>query len=372
MSFHSYRGQASTRPQQAGGTWSQARTRHGQTSFDQHGRKFSFSADNKNGMPTSIISPDGWSAPWYADQQYLRVNPDNPSELYVDYPAMYAPRKAAISGYHKEAVRYAQRKSLPVPKKGGPYSVEITEAIGEPPRALELIAAAAQGHPWVLGFSETPDPRLVQFIEATSADLEAELDDFDFSPESYADIVRGAKPATRRATPARSQPKKFTSLAELEAAAAETESDEERDEREEMERAARENAIEELQGTGATAGDEDLEALGIVDDLASEPPETVPTNSEGDELDELLDLEEQHDAEARGGQRIDPRKQDIASRQVSRRPTQTAKRKHGGARSAGTTAAPEKPKASSGGKAWDPDKAKGKSLADGAKPYVGG
>jgi hypothetical protein len=387
VSFHSYRGQASaTRPQNVTAAWSQARTRHPQRSYDQHGRAWSYSADNKNGMPTSILSPE-FQAPWTPDQQYLRINPDNTTELYLDYPLMYRDRKAALKSFHKEAVRYAQRKGQPSPKMGQ-YTPEIVEAIGAPPRALELIAAAFQEHPWVLGTTPVEDPRLVQFLETTSPDLEAEIEEFDFSPESYAAAIAGKQPASRRARPV-TRPAatqiKTGSLTDLELAAAGIDADEQSA----MEAAARDAALEQLHGTAEGASDEDFGAMGLEDDVAGAPaPANMVAPDEGDEegiteddddvdeedeeLDRLMDIDEQHDPEARGGQRVHPRKTALAEKQGARRPSQTAvPRKRATARSAGKDAAPAPEKASRG-KAWDPDKAKGKSLADGAKPYTGG
>jgi hypothetical protein len=318
-------------------------------------------------MPASIISPD-FSAPWYPDAQYLFINGDNAAELYVDYPAMYRDRKAALAVYHRDAVRSAQRNKQPVPKLGH-YTDDIIEALGYPPRALEMIAAAAQGHPWVLGHVEAEDPRLVPYLEQTSVDLERELDEFDFGIDSYEDAIgqkRGTAP--RMAPNAPRKAKTYTSLAELEADA---------------------DALPVGEAVGEEEDDvieseETADAMAEFDDLGDDAVDSVPDEDEetgdtalvddDDEEDALEDLDETHDSEARGGRRVDPRKQEIAKRQDARRPTQTAKpRKTATQRSAGGSRAPEKEKAStrSTPRAFDREAHKGKSLADGARPFVG-
>ena len=109
-------GQVRSRPNRTR-RFSQDSTRHGIRLYDQHDREWSASAENRAGMPTGSINPT-FRAPWVPDQQYLIVNPENASELWIDYPRMYQDRKVAHEEYHQKAVKFCNSTSLPIPEFG--------------------------------------------------------------------------------------------------------------------------------------------------------------------------------------------------------------------------------------------------------------
>jgi hypothetical protein len=66
-----------------------------------------------------------FQAPFVPDQQYLIVNPDNTSELYIDYESMLRHRHMAMEAYHKTARAHgAPAEDSPAPSKGE-YSEEL-------------------------------------------------------------------------------------------------------------------------------------------------------------------------------------------------------------------------------------------------------
>lgn len=333
MSFHGFTGQRTGQAPQKQG-FSQASTRHTVISYDQDGRRFSWQADNHNGMPTSPLMPD-FSAPFLPDSQYLIVNPDNTNEVYVDYPAMYRDRAITLRAYHREATRWSVKHNRPAPKMGD-YSDELTEAIGRPPRALELVAAAAQKNPWVLGFSDVPDPRLTPFLEHTTTAIEEIMETFDFSEESYNDAVQG-RVGTQAKRQEKPRPRRYTSFANLA----------------ELEKAAGVSAED------AAGSDPVLEvAEAALEDAWNDMPDV---SDEPQEDEALYDIEDEADAEALGGRTVAPENTERAKRQAPRRATQTAvARKRGRQQSRVQRAEP--------GSAYDP--AKRPSIADGAKPYI--
>lgn len=195
MDTHQYRGKGRRRKTKRGG-FSQASTRRPITLYDQHGRQWSGQVSNKSGMPVGQVTPD-FSAPWYPDVQYLRVNPDNQAELWIDYASLVARRRGRLNSYHKIAREYCREKKLPAPDKGD-YNETITRAIGAPPKPIQPAIAAMQGkNKWILGLSDKVDPRLERFVTRIQA---VEVDEeFDFSdPEtSFEDAKRNTQQMIR-------------------------------------------------------------------------------------------------------------------------------------------------------------------------------
>lgn len=260
---------------------SQADMRRPALMHDQHGRQWSCSIENRSGMSTGLITND-FSAPWLPDQPYLVQNPENPSELWIDYRRMYLDRKHALASYHAIATQLAADKGWPIPSKGT-YAQEIRRVLGNPPLPLQPVKAAAQGNPWVLGFTDVPDPRLVEFIQPPETlDLDLE-DEEDYGEAGYEASVGGVAPSV---TPAVVDD--FTA-GEYGAAAQPAMGDEDFDE------------------LDAEDGDEDVSALlDLVDDEAES-------------------IEAAHDQPALGGRTVPAGKEAVAMRQAPRRPQSTAK-----------------------------------------------
>lgn len=267
--------------------YSQADFRHTGIATDQHGREWSCNIENSSGMPTGLICND-FRAPWLPEQQYLVINPLNPSDIWIDYRQMYLDRRSALVGYHDLAVQLSTEKSWPLPTKRGVYSTDVRRMLGRPPQPLEPVRAAAQNNPWILGFSEEIDPRLAEFVVIPDA-LDMEMDDgIDFSEDGYLDAIHGDE-AIERAPAVAEKPYRPAVMDETDF--------------EELDEIAEEAVPEE-------------EGASIDDDLPLEEEEPVET---------LLDeLEDGADAQALGGRTVgaSPAAAERAERQAPRRSAQ--------------------------------------------------
>lgn len=363
---HEFTGQRRRRKKRGSG-FSQAMTRREITLYDQHGREWSASVEQKSGMPTGMISPS-FEAPWRPDAQYLKVNPDNTSELYIDYETMYKRRRARLEQYHRDAVTKAAANKWPTPEKGK-YSQEVLETLGRPPKPLEPVAAAMQGHPWILGFSKTPDPRLVPFLHVNRREVTPEeIDGYDFGPDSYKRTVENLRKV--EVTEPDDDEGGDDELAAAEITPPATPR---------AQRAAQRLAQHEAPKPPAIAPAAQVPAAEVETEL-----ELLADGSDDDAtslLDGLTDeeeLEEAHDAQGLGGRRVRPQTTERVERQAPRRQTQSpVARKRGAHRGGGNPravakqakAAAKTPKSSKGARAgW---RAGRPSLADGAKPVVG-
>lgn len=269
--------------------------------------------DLKSGMPCGQIVPS-FQAPFVPDQQYLIVNPDNTSELYIDYESLLRHRHMAMESYHKTAVRMARQRKIAAPAKGE-YSDELLEVIGNAPKPVEPVIAAMQNNVYILGpdyardrgIRYVVDTRLEKFTEVrTETDRLLEEYDFGSAPDygTEGDVERiDITPSGRAAL----------------------ETDPETD-------------LEDEEG---------LEEM----DLGDGTDESSVDNM-------LNDLEDEFDGEAMGGRTVAPKNQDRAARQAPRRGNASAVRsRHGKARSQGGVTKSQR---------------EGRpSLADGAAPVIG-
>lgn len=272
-SGHSYNGRRGRRSRRSG-NFSQATYRRGITLHDQHGREWTAQVGTKTGMPTGIIQPS-FSAPWYPDHQYMRVNPENTSELFIDYEALLLRRRARLTDFHNLALDIARKKGLPLPAKVGEYSDELLGLLPGMPKPVQPIVAAMQGNEYILGLTTIVDERLRRFVQPSRDALLAEAEAMDFRPRSFAD----AKAAN---TTAAARPR-----AEV-----------------------RDVAASEAEASDAFS----------VDGAEHDVLEGLDAGEEGADLDGMLEaLDEEFDAEAVGGRTIAPHKQERAARQAPRR-----------------------------------------------------
>jgi len=181
---HSYRGGSAARTRRKRG-WSQASTRHDATALDQFDRQWSFQVDNKSGMPVTPLHAD-FQAPWMPDPQYMRVNPRNPAELYIDLEAMFRDLRVALARYHRGAIQWAKEHKVDAPTLGN-YSDTVRNGYGGPPRAIEPVVAAVQRNRWILGLTDVIDERLRPFVEvrATEDSFMAEYDFHDADDQTF-------------------------------------------------------------------------------------------------------------------------------------------------------------------------------------------
>lgn len=319
MTSHQFRGKPARRQRKRGG-FSQASTRRGITLYDQHGREWTAQVGLKSGRPTGQIEPN-FIAPWYPDQQYLRVNPENTSELFIDYMAMLARRRARRDQYHKAAVDFAREKKLEEPTLGQ-YPEAIRRSIGGSPKAIEPVVAAIQGNRYILGLTTVVDRRLERFVTVQRTD--AIVEEFDFHDDESGDA---------------------RSFASARAAAAKVR-----------------ERVRDLPAEPTPEAEEDLNDLELLDggtteDTVDELLDGLATEDLEDDDDE--DLDETFDPEATGGKTVAPGNEERVARQAPRRPQSSAKRaRHGANRGGGTDAQKTVQRAGR------------KTLADGAAPVI--
>lgn len=345
---------AKTRPVSKSSGNSQADQRRAHFMTDQHGRPWSCSIELKSGMPTGLIAND-FHAPWLPEQNALVVNPNNTSELWIDYGLMWRERMQALSAYHKNAVALAVDKNWPVPTKGV-YSNDFRRVLQDPPKPLQPVKAAAQENPWILGFTDVIDERLYEYVTPLE-DRDTDLDDGeDYSPDGFAEQV-----------------------AQQEGATLDDDAVEERGPRAPVPFVRPVLDLADMQddsvGDYRDGGDDD--GLGVQgtdtpsdeDDDAYAP--RFPAEEEGPEESALAVLDETHD-DGFAGRTIPPQKAALAHRQAPRSPSATSKtRKKGKSRgstgSKGRTMASLRQRQAAQGQTGT----SGKSLADGARPAVG-
>jgi hypothetical protein len=274
QSGHSYKGRRGRRSRRAG-AFSQATYRRPITLHDQHGREWTATVGTKTGMPTGIIQPS-FSAPWYPDHQYMKVNPENTSELFIDYESLLLRRRSRLADFHTLALDIARKKGIPLPAKVGEYTDELLGLLPGMPKPVQPVVAAMQGNEYILGLTNVVDERLRRYVQASRDVLLAEAEAMDFRPRSFADAkAENAKTANNTATPIEGAPV-FTP-AEANAHVVDV------------------DAFDELDAAGT---DEEVGAM--IEDLG-------------------VDLDEEFDAAAVGGRTIAPQKQERAARQAPRR-----------------------------------------------------
>lgn len=217
MRAHTFDGRLGPRSQRRQTGASQADNRRGFITYDQHGRPFDGVIELRSNAPTGPLHPK-FRAPFYPDPKFLKVNPDNNGEAYIDYPAWFRDRRQSEAEYHQRAVRLSNKKGWPEPKPGQ-YSEQVEEELGPLPShtASVLVAAAYQENPWLIGacqgcssrdgrtseflprFSHNcvcpdgfkayaPDPRLAKYL-ARPEDALVDSPTEDFSIDSYAEIT---------------------------------------------------------------------------------------------------------------------------------------------------------------------------------------
>jgi hypothetical protein len=177
--------------QNDGGGWSQADLRRPQYMNDQHGRRWFADIEKRSGYPTGVIRPR-FDAPWYPDQSALKIDPDTPNDIRIDYDALLAERLEGHREYHARAVEESASRRWTVPDEGETYSKELQLIVGKPPQPLEPIVAAMQLNSWILGFSKIADKRLTKFIvtqEGLRQQLFAKLPDLRDESRDDADDV---------------------------------------------------------------------------------------------------------------------------------------------------------------------------------------
>jgi hypothetical protein len=147
--------------------WSQRKYRRGQMFRDQHGRTYHAEIEIKTMDPCGLVEPQ-YQAPLVVPSMYLErsIDPERPYDLVINYDRWEADINEAreiwlSEGHTQSRVIYGEKYN-----PDEPFSLQVLSLIGPPPQHVEPVIAARQGNSWVLGLTQTPDPRLVKFFPA--------------------------------------------------------------------------------------------------------------------------------------------------------------------------------------------------------------
>lgn len=129
----------------------QAAGRRHQVAFDQHGRKWSFWVDKKTGFSCTTPSPQ-FRAPWYPPSDIIRIDPETPGAVKIDYDPLLLQRREAHAAFRRLMIQAANHFNVPNwnPDRDAP-TAQMKNDIGNPPLPIEPVLAAKAGNKFVLG-----------------------------------------------------------------------------------------------------------------------------------------------------------------------------------------------------------------------------
>lgn len=166
--------QASTSPYLPPEGWSQRKQRREvKRGRDEHGRPWHWTIENKTGDPTGLIQPL-FTAPYIPEQHYLRIDPDNPNRILIDYDRAIADIRLTRKEWDKAGRQRSQKLYGQKYNPKEDFTEEVLDIIGPPPQAWEPVLAAKQGNPWMLGKTTRVDIRLAKFFEPEDLDKDEE------------------------------------------------------------------------------------------------------------------------------------------------------------------------------------------------------
>lgn len=144
---------------------SQADQRRSQKMYDQHGREYFASIEKASGYPTGLISCL-YEAPVFPPQQYLKINPDKPQELTVDYEAWIRDLEEAHRGWKERMVQIGVLIHGSAFDSRRDLSPEVAFMVGPKPYPVEPVLACRQGSRWALGLSSEMPPEAHRWFPA--------------------------------------------------------------------------------------------------------------------------------------------------------------------------------------------------------------
>lgn len=167
------------------------------TMFDQHGRPWTTGVENETGDPCGVLVAR-FNAPWYPAQNYVGLDPRNPSRLRIAYEQMEADYREAYEAWERR-VRDEARK---LPGVDAQEAVEsppqmLLDIVGPPPPSILIPRAGIRGSRWLLGFtSEKPRWAVPLFPDVlTNPDRAFEGDEDDFDDVDDGDFQLGDEDA---------------------------------------------------------------------------------------------------------------------------------------------------------------------------------
>lgn len=143
----------------------------------ENGRPYYSVIELKTRQPVGPVMPLGWSAPFYAPQQYILQSigkvasvgssltegiPMNVTSdrFRIDYTAMKRDDTEATMAHWRLAVNEAASRDWPVPQMGAPMDRRLLAIVGPAPRSPKIADALLSGDPWILGqLMPTVDPK---------------------------------------------------------------------------------------------------------------------------------------------------------------------------------------------------------------------
>lgn len=138
-------------------------------------------------MPGDTADPMGsaWDAPWYPIQmreqsgrRYLELNMKR-ATLTWNYPLMIADAKLATLNYYRAAAKIANANGWKAPGLHEPVSFQIESILLDPPLSQKIPEAAMAGDPWILGFTDAPNPMLAHLLSGVRNRAEEPLVSID-------------------------------------------------------------------------------------------------------------------------------------------------------------------------------------------------
>lgn len=186
--------------------------RRNHTMSDQHGRKWETTLDFIANGPCGPINPKGWSAPLSVHTKYLKFQPEDASNLLIEYDRWIEDTENAWKDYdtrlYNDAIMLFGAQG---PKAYREKSPELVRHTGPSPEPVELIKAARAGNKWVLGLkrqdgSDYPIPewaepfiRKAEVAKEEFPDVE-DLDRYGDIEEEFDPKAVGGKRVNPRAT----------------------------------------------------------------------------------------------------------------------------------------------------------------------------
>lgn len=170
--------------------------RRGQMFQDEHGRDWHGNIELKTGKTTGHLSPVWAGGRTFAGQPYtvpeflvppqglVRVHPEKPWAVVIDYAAWIADLKQAWLDYRRR-VRELEVKFHGDKANEANPSNQTRNLAGPPPMAVDLVLAMQTGNRWALGL--TPKmPRWAQVLVPKDETVTMDFPDAD--EETYLDV----------------------------------------------------------------------------------------------------------------------------------------------------------------------------------------
>lgn len=183
---------------------------------DQHGRAWTAWIETRSGAPCTPVTPS-FASPIVPPQTYIRLVPDEPGKVFIDYPRWIAELRQADKEWQRRCHEVGIQLYKDQFNPAEPFNVAVLNQVGARPhipaaltplRALPLPGAAAlpvlacqQGHPWALGLKgpngEEPKrpPELDGFFVRVEDTMPIFATEFEMPPATVVPVPAASAPA---------------------------------------------------------------------------------------------------------------------------------------------------------------------------------